>query len=435
MDFLRTILSFWTVSQFQRYDQVVQEAIIFGLKCPSPQTRSLAAKCFWLFVGHFPEQRERFLSSLDPRTKRIVERGQTIEDEEQQYHAATKIQAVMRGSIARRRISAYHDMAKDVKIGDRVQVGQDGVMCGVVQHIGPIDGQQGLWYGVELDKPVGTSDGSFGGKQIFHTDEKRAVFVRKIEIRLEGCATPRSQTPANFNKSLDDDDDDDDAPEDARPRTPRFPKQPQREGSGLLDPKTGLPSRGKVRKLTGSPLVTVDPETGMLLSPQATPENASRKHASPSSSPRTSTSPRVRSSPRHDAQAQQSQSPMTDKDLDEAKDVVITSPSRRKHKPMHLATPKQKGHGRQPSVPAVNERDTLIREHRFHISLTGAFLEKEMDLLQRCNEDDYAQGMLKLLDEHIKLAKYLRVKYADFIRRSKNQVALQDEFLNQMDNF
>ncbi len=77
---------------------MLQDAIVTGLKGATPkvrdralcprsslacrphhprrlQMREVSAKCFWLFAGHFPDRRDRFLTGLDPRTRRIVERG------------------------------------------------------------------------------------------------------------------------------------------------------------------------------------------------------------------------------------------------------------------------------------------------------------------------------------------------------------------------
>lgn len=101
------------------------------------QARSLGVRCFWLLVGHFPDKHERFLSGLDARTRAIVERGRVLpccvssaallesladhvcrvvsprvftrvpaaQDEEaaKEDRAATKIAAVAKGALARRR--------------------------------------------------------------------------------------------------------------------------------------------------------------------------------------------------------------------------------------------------------------------------------------------------------------------------------------------
>ena len=48
-----------------------------------------------------------------------------------------------------------------MEIGDRVSIG--GARFGTIKYIGPVNGREGKWVGVELDSPEGRNDGSVNG--------------------------------------------------------------------------------------------------------------------------------------------------------------------------------------------------------------------------------------------------------------------------------
>eukprot|EP01006_Ploeotia_vitrea_P037123 TRINITY_DN66091_c7_g2_i1.p1 TRINITY_DN66091_c7_g2~~TRINITY_DN66091_c7_g2_i1.p1 ORF type:complete len:1471 (+),score=724.97 TRINITY_DN66091_c7_g2_i1:653-4414(+) len=128
--------------------------------------------------------------------------------------AATRIQAVVRGRLTRRRLSSRVLMAQSIKVGDRVMVEGQGDSLGVVRFVGPLQGQEGVWYGVELDNGGGSGDvGGSTQQQQQHQASAAAdlemlapenvekareevpaaqmatqpfVFVRAIQLRVEG---------------------------------------------------------------------------------------------------------------------------------------------------------------------------------------------------------------------------------------------------------
>ena len=53
---------------------------------------------------------------------------------------------------------------------------------GTVKFIGELSGKYGIWYGIELDKRRGTSDGSIKKIKYFKTKKNRGLFVKKHEI-------------------------------------------------------------------------------------------------------------------------------------------------------------------------------------------------------------------------------------------------------------
>ncbi|XP_062944100.1 kinesin-like protein KIF13B isoform X2 [Cynocephalus volans] len=68
-----------------------------------------------------------------------------------------------------------------LKEGEYVAVGTN--KTGTVRYIGPIDFQEGMWIGVELDLPAGKHDGSIGGKQYFKCSPGHGLLVRPDRVR------------------------------------------------------------------------------------------------------------------------------------------------------------------------------------------------------------------------------------------------------------
>ncbi|KAI9319154.1 CAP Gly-rich domain-containing protein [Dichotomocladium elegans] len=79
--------------------------------------------------------------------------------------------------------------------GDHVRIlHRPVIMTGRVVYMGSLHLESGEdWYGIELDKPVGSHDGVKHGHRYFQTDRNRGIFVRLKDLEL-----------------VDDNDDDDD---------------------------------------------------------------------------------------------------------------------------------------------------------------------------------------------------------------------------------
>jgi len=54
---------------------------------------------------------------------------------------------------------------------------------GTVRYVGKTYFKEGIWYGIELEEPVGKNNGSFGGYDYFKCPDKHGVFVRRDKIR------------------------------------------------------------------------------------------------------------------------------------------------------------------------------------------------------------------------------------------------------------
>ncbi|OQS55165.1 CLIP1 [Ecytonucleospora hepatopenaei] len=72
---------------------------------------------------------------------------------------------------------------KDLKIGENVTI--NGRFSGVVKFIGKIDGKDGIWVGLELEKPVGKNNGSYKNKKYFDCKENHGVFIRYDKIKQQ----------------------------------------------------------------------------------------------------------------------------------------------------------------------------------------------------------------------------------------------------------
>ena len=53
---------------------------------------------------------------------------------------------------------------------------------GVVGFVGPTEFAEGIWVGIELDRPGGKNDGSVLGKYYFACTPEHGVFVRKSTL-------------------------------------------------------------------------------------------------------------------------------------------------------------------------------------------------------------------------------------------------------------
>eukprot|EP00484_Ammonia_sp_Unknown_P017037 CAMPEP_0197023474 /NCGR_PEP_ID=MMETSP1384-20130603/4156_1 /TAXON_ID=29189 /ORGANISM="Ammonia sp." /LENGTH=683 /DNA_ID=CAMNT_0042451687 /DNA_START=1 /DNA_END=2052 /DNA_ORIENTATION=+ len=66
-------------------------------------------------------------------------------------------------------------------VGDRVKLKQNNLK-GTVKFIGEMAGKYGVWYGIELDKAQGSSNGSIRNVQYFKTKRNKGLFVKQYEI-------------------------------------------------------------------------------------------------------------------------------------------------------------------------------------------------------------------------------------------------------------
>ncbi|EDQ90487.1 uncharacterized protein MONBRDRAFT_3756, partial [Monosiga brevicollis MX1] len=68
-----------------------------------------------------------------------------------------------------------------LKEGMRVCIKKKNVE-GYIRHVGTVDFAEGVWIGVELDKPEGKNDGSVQDKRYFSCPDKHGMFVRKTQV-------------------------------------------------------------------------------------------------------------------------------------------------------------------------------------------------------------------------------------------------------------
>jgi len=55
---------------------------------------------------------------------------------------------------------------------------------GTTRYVGPIDGREGIWIGIELDQPNGINDGSANGIRYFSCPERHGLFTREANLTL-----------------------------------------------------------------------------------------------------------------------------------------------------------------------------------------------------------------------------------------------------------
>lgn len=72
----------------------------------------------------------------------------------------------------------------EIEYGDRVIVA--GQRKGTVQYVGESKFAPGIWYGIELDRPVGKNDGSVSGERYFQCKPKHGVFAPLSRIQKLG---------------------------------------------------------------------------------------------------------------------------------------------------------------------------------------------------------------------------------------------------------
>ncbi|VDN59369.1 unnamed protein product [Dracunculus medinensis] len=67
-------------------------------------------------------------------------------------------------------------------IGRRVIVGRVGT--GTLLYVGEVDGRQGLFCGIELDRPEGKHNGTYQGTAYFHCSEQHGIFAPLYRVEL-----------------------------------------------------------------------------------------------------------------------------------------------------------------------------------------------------------------------------------------------------------
>jgi len=95
-------------------------------------------------------------------------------------------------------------------------------------------------------------------------------------------------------------------------------------------------------------------------------------------------------------------------------------------------------HNRTMSIPALNEREMLIKEHKFHLAVMGESFQKEMDLYEgvvKGGDSNYVDEMINLLTKLSQSTIVLRNRFQDYKRRLDNLEKVDDDFLDQMDAF
>eukprot|EP00842_Homolaphlyctis_polyrhiza_P005405 jgi/Hompol1/5866/HPOL_000116-RA len=86
----------------------------------------------------------------------------------------------------------------EAEIGDRVCVVINEERClGVLKYVGVFEaGSAGVWCGIQLDRPLGTHDGTVRGRRYFECKENHGIFVKldKVIVVKHSNVTPKSTT-------------------------------------------------------------------------------------------------------------------------------------------------------------------------------------------------------------------------------------------------
>lgn len=53
---------------------------------------------------------------------------------------------------------------------------------GYVRYIGKFHLHDGLWYGIELDRPIGKHNGKLDGRAYFQCQDQHGIFVRREKL-------------------------------------------------------------------------------------------------------------------------------------------------------------------------------------------------------------------------------------------------------------
>ncbi|OCF35425.1 tubulin-folding cofactor B [Kwoniella heveanensis BCC8398] len=83
--------------------------------------------------------------------------------------------------------SALEEIDPSIRVGARCEVSHGGLgKRGTVRFVGVASGigKGGVWIGVELDEPLGKSDGEVEGKRYFQCSPRHATFVRPDKVTI-----------------------------------------------------------------------------------------------------------------------------------------------------------------------------------------------------------------------------------------------------------
>lgn len=76
-------------------------------------------------------------------------------------------------------------------VGKRVVVGRAG--AGILRYVGPVEGKEGLFCGVELDLPEGKHDGTFQGTKYFDCPDMHGIFAPIYKVELQVLMPPKKR--------------------------------------------------------------------------------------------------------------------------------------------------------------------------------------------------------------------------------------------------
>lgn len=77
-----------------------------------------------------------------------------------------------------------------IQLNDRITLKNN--VPGVVRYIGPVEGRDEEWVGIELDEPKGSNNGCINSRRYFSCPERHGLFVkyRRLTQRMSAVDTP-----------------------------------------------------------------------------------------------------------------------------------------------------------------------------------------------------------------------------------------------------
>jgi len=132
-----------------------------------------------------PEEKKKLAKELQDAQNQLLQAEKQIMNYKQQMEELVKKDAVTSSADAK--------SASDVSAlrrGDVVQIPIVGIA--IVRYYGPIDGQDGMFVGVELDNPIeledgttiGDTNGTIDGKQYFSVPDNHGKFFPQSDIKM-----------------------------------------------------------------------------------------------------------------------------------------------------------------------------------------------------------------------------------------------------------
>ncbi|WUR03553.1 restin [Vairimorpha necatrix] len=87
-----------------------------------------------------------------------------------------------------------------MEIGKKINLFKDCIAT--VKYIGNLEGEEGIWIGLELNQPIGKHDGVHKEKRYFTCEEKCGIFMKESKLRENVQVTNISQI-SNNKQDLD----------------------------------------------------------------------------------------------------------------------------------------------------------------------------------------------------------------------------------------